>query len=66
MVSLEKLQNQVWDNTNSKYKLTKSGKKYVLTLEGTRVTMVLLSSLSREECESRLLKMGKLEGTKDS
>ena len=59
MESLEKLQEQVWEATNSKYKQTKRGKRYVMTMEGTKVMLVLLSSLSRDDATARLARVKK-------
>lgn len=52
--SLESLQERVWEATNSKYKQTKRGKRYVMTMEGTKVLLVLLQSLTRDEANARL------------
>lgn len=57
--SLEVLQERVWEATNSKYKQTKRGKRYVMVMEGTKVLLVLLSSLSRDEAHARLARVKK-------
>lgn len=59
METLEALQNQVWELTSHSYKLTKNGKRYVMSMEGNRAIMVLLSSLSREESEKRIRRVRK-------
>jgi len=56
---LESLQERVWEATNTKYKQTKRGKRYVMTMEGTKVLLVLLSSLSRDEANTRLARVKK-------